>query len=190
MAQVVLPFSMSLDGFVAGPDVSMDRAMGVGGDRLHEWMFKAAPGSPDAGVAAGLLARAGAVVLGRRTFDLGLQHWRGDTPYPAPSFVVTHRRRAPLPMISAAFAFVTEGVQSAIQQASAAAGDRDVIVMGAETARQCLAAGLVDELHIQLVPLMLGAGTRLMQGIEATWEIVEVAASPTVTHLRYRPAGG
>jgi dihydrofolate reductase len=188
MAQVVLTFSMSLDGFIAGPDVSTDHAMGLGGERLHEWMFTAAPASADAEIAANLLARAGAVVLGHRTFELGLGHW-GDTPYPAPSFVVTHRPREPLAMTSAAFTFVTGGVESAVQQARAAATERDVIVMGAETGRQCLGAGLVDELHIQLVPLMLGAGTRLMQGVEAAWEIVEVTASAAVTHLRYRPAG-
>lgn len=187
MAQVVLSFSMSLDGYVAGPDVNVESAMGVGGERLHAWMFEAPPGSVDARIAAAQREDAGAVVLGRRTFDVGLQHWC-DTPYPAPSFVLTHRPRDPLQMASGAFSFVDDGIESAIRQARAAAGSRNVIVMGAETGRQCLAAGLADVLHIQLAPLMLGAGVRLLDGVAAAWRIVEVTASPSVTHLTYRPA--
>jgi dihydrofolate reductase len=187
MAQVVLTFSMSLDGYVAGPNVSLKAAMGVGGERLHAWMFEAPPGSTDARIAAAQREHAGAVVLGRRTFDVGLQHW-GDTPYPAPSFVLTHRPRDPLRMASATFSFVDDGIESAIRQARVAAGSRNVIVMGAETGRQCLAAGLADVLHIQLAPLMLGAGVRLLDGVAAAWRIVDVAASPSVTHLTYRPA--
>ncbi len=110
VGKVVLTFSMSLDGFIAGPDVSMDHAMGVGGDRLHKWMFHGGPENAiDLGMARELLLKVGAVVLGRRTYDVGLQHW-GDTPYPVPSFVVTHEKLDTLEMESAAFTFVNEGV--------------------------------------------------------------------------------
>jgi dihydrofolate reductase len=192
MGKIVLHFSMSLDGFVAGPDVCVEQPMGAGGERLHEWMFKA---EPDRNLVDDQLAReaynsVGAVVLGRRTFEVGLGHW-GDTPYPAPSFVLTHEPRDKLMMKSAAFTFVADGVESAVRQAKAAAGQKVVSVMGANTAQQVLKAKLADELQIQLIPVLLGAGARLFDHIGAQQiELIStnVVPSPSVTHLTYRVA--
>lgn len=198
MTRVVLNFAMSLDGYIAGPAVSVREAMGVGGGRLHDWMFGDAARTnatyssetpDDAEMVETTLSSVGAVILGRRTYDVGLQHWNDDTPYPAPSFVLTHTPRPEQPMKSASFRFVTDGVESAVQQARAAAGDRDVTVMGASAAQQILRAGLADAVHIQLVSVLLSGGTRLFDRIgDAHIELVRtrvVAASPDVTHLEF-----
>ena len=191
MASVLLAFTMSLDGFVAGPDVSLEHPMGKGGERLHDWLFKSEAEGADATMARELASRVGAVVLGKTTFDVGLPQW-GDTPYPAPSFVLTNAKREPMMMKSGAFTFVNDGIASALAQAIAAAGERDVVVMGAHTARQFLRAGLVDEMYIQLAPRLLGAGSRLFDGVGPglEFEIVSVVASPFVTHLVYKVGKG
>lgn len=189
MAKLVLVFSMSLDGFIAGADIGTEQPMGRGGERLHDWMFTSND-AVDAEMSDEQAKRPGAVVLGKRTFDLGLEPW-GDTPYPVPSFVLTHERREPLTMKSGTFTFVNDGIESALQQARAAAGNRDVIVMGANVAQQYLKAGLVDEIVLQLVPVLLGAGTRLFDHTGP--DAIELKASrviqtPFVTHLRYERA--
>ena len=189
MGKVVLTFSMSLDGFIAGPGIDMKHAMGVGGERLHKWMFHAGPESSiDLGMARELLAKVGAVVLGKRTFDVGLQHW-GDTPYPVPSFVITHEKRVTETMKSAAFTFVNDGISNALQQAKAAAAGKIIIVMGANIAQQMLNDGLADEIYIQLVPVLLGKGSRLFDHIGAV--PIELTCdrainSPHITHLKYK----
>lgn len=199
MGKVVLHFSMSLDGFVAGPDISVEHALGVGGERLHEWMFngnsaqsgdlaQSSASRIDAQLVQEVVTSVGAVVLGQRTFEVGLKHW-GDTPYPAPSFVLTHEPRDKLAMKSAAFTFVTDGIESALRQAKAAAGEQVITVMGANTAQQVLKAGLADELQIQLIPVLLGAGTRLFDGIgtkQIELKTTRVADSPFVTHLHFQ----
>lgn len=189
MGTVVLYKSMSLDGFVAGPDVGVEHPMGRGGMRLHEWMFTDSPDPRDEEVVAAMSASAGAVVVGRRTFEVGLPQWR-DTPYPVPTFVLTHQARDELAMKSATFTFVTGGVESCLKAAGEAAGDKEVIVMGARTGRQFLSAGLLDELQINLVPVVLGGGTRLLEDLDATGRIelerTRVIASNAVTHLRFR----
>ncbi|MBB5804881.1 dihydrofolate reductase [Saccharothrix ecbatanensis] len=182
VGKVVLNGSVSLDGYSAGPNPSDDHPMGEGGERLHEWMF--AEGSDrDAEFAATV----GAVVLGRRTFDLGLRFWQ-DTPFPVPSFVLTHEGRPPLAMKSASFTFVTDGPKSAVGQAREAAGDKDVLVMAAaESAQHVLRAGLVDEIRLQLVPVFLGGGARLLDGLKPTeLERIAVAEADDVVHLRFR----
>jgi len=188
VGKVVLTFSMSLDGFIAGPDISLDNAMGVGGDRLHKWMFHGGPENRiDLGMARELLAKVGAVVLGKRTYDVGLQHW-GDTPYPVPSFVVTHEKLGKLEMESAAFTFV-DGVEEALNQAQAAAAGKVVIVMGANIAQQMLKQRLADEIYIQLVPVLLGGGSRLFENFGAApLELVcdRAVNSPYITHLKYK----
>ena len=187
MGQIILTFSMSLDGFVAGPEISREQPMGIGGERLHEW--HASSDDLDRRMARELFETVGAVVLGRTTFEVGLEPW-GDTPYPAPSFVLTHEPREPLAMTSARFEFVNDGIASAIARAQAAAGDGDgdVIVMGADVARQCLKNGLADEIIVQTVPVLLGAGTRLFDGLDRPVELeaVRATASPWVIHQRYR----
>jgi dihydrofolate reductase len=191
MGKVVLAFSMSLDGYVAGPDISAGDAMGRGGERLHEWMFAADMDEADREVVREMRESVGAVILGRRTFDLGLQHW-GDTPYPVPSFVLTHETRPPLPMKSASFTFVTEGVESAVRQAKAAAGGKDVVVMGAGAAQSVLNAGLADALNLQLVPVLLGGGTRLFDNLGADQielRRTRLIGTPAVTHLGFEISG-
>ena len=189
--QVILAFSMSLDGFIAGPKVSVDVPMGEGGMKLHDWLFHDAPeGSDgiDARMAKEAFAAAGATVMGKRTFEVGLPQWE-DTPYPVPSFVLTREARPSLPQKSASFMFVTDGIASAISQAKAAAGAKDVVVMGANAAQQTLIAGLADELVIQLVPVLLGDGTQLFGPLAnppVELEQMSVVQSPFVTHLRYR----
>ena len=189
MTKVVLSFSVSLDGFVAGPDVGIDQPMGRGGERLHDWLFKS-PSEIDAEKAREISQRVGAAIVGRRTFDVGIGPWE-DTPYPVPSFVLTHEKRQPLAMKSGTFTFVTDGIESALSRARVAAGDKDIVVMGADAARQYVAAGLADEIIIQLAPVLMGKGTRLLDQFEGRQiELTQVSAvqSPSVTHLTYRLA--
>lgn len=186
MADVVLYFTMSLDGFVAGPKISRQDPMGIHGEELHNWMFsdKQTGDEPLIGRQHG---NAGAVVLGRRTFDLGLEHW-GDVPYPADCFVVTHRAHDPLQQKSGTFRFVTDGVAAAIAQAEAVAGEREVKVMGAEVARQVLALGLADRIQLQLSPLLLHGGARLFDGLEGTGLRLTLrgpAVATSVAHLTF-----
>lgn len=186
MGTVVLHKSMSLDGYVAGPDIGAEHPMGKGGMRLHEWLFTDRPDPRDKEVIAATFASVGAVVVGRRTFEVGLPHWE-DTPYPAPAFVLTHQARDELVMKSATFTFVTDGIEIGLKAAQEAAGDKDVIVMGAQTGWQFLRAGLLDELQINLVPVVLGAGTRLLDDLgPIELERTQVIASDAVTHLRFR----
>jgi dihydrofolate reductase len=137
-----------------------------------------------------LLAKVGAVILGKRTFDVGLQHWN-DTPYPVPSFVVTHEKRDKEAMKSAAFTFVSDGISSAVKQAKAAADGKVIIVMGANVAQQLMKEGLADEIYIQLVPVLLGSGIRLFEHfgtapIELTCD--RAVNSPHITHLKFKIA--
>jgi dihydrofolate reductase len=188
MGKVLLAFSMSLDGFIAGPEVGVDHPMGKGGERLHDWMRSDTnKDETDAAMGRELHEKAGAVVLGRRTFDIGVGLWE-DTPYPVPSFVLTHRSRDALPMKSATFTFVTDGIESALRHARTAGGGKDVIVMGADAGQQCLRAGLADEMFIQLVPVLLGAGSRAFDNVGAghiELKSTRVLDSPSVTHLRF-----
>lgn len=189
MSKVVLDVAMSLDGFTAGPNVSQDEPMGEDGERLHEWILTAGNG-PD-----GEIDRAhrppdaivGAAIIGRRTFDLGVGPW-GGTPWAGvPSFVVTHRTRADLLGDNGGtFAFC--GLQDAARRARAAAGDEDVLVLGAHVAGPLLRAGLLDEVRIHLVPLLLGEGTPLFAGERAELIPEGKPVAGAVTHLRYRVA--
>jgi dihydrofolate reductase len=136
-----------------------------------------------------LFATTGAVVLGKRTFDLGLEPW-GGTPFPVPCFVLSPEARDDLVTASGTFAFVTDGIESAVRRARAAAGDKDVLVMGGPTAaQQAVRAGLVDEISIHLVPVLLGAGSRLFEHLapEAIeLERIALVDSPQATHLGFR----
>ena len=200
MGKVVLDMSVSLDGIGAGPNPSEEDRMGVGGERLHAWhpfddpeqestASVPAAGEADTRVVRELFAATGAVVLGKRTFDLGLEPW-GGTPFPVPCFVLTHEARDDLVTATGTFAFVTDGIERAVRRAQAAAGDKDVLVMGGPTvAQQAVRAGLVDELSIHLVPVLLGAGSRLFEHLapEAIeLERIALIASPRATHLRFR----
>jgi dihydrofolate reductase len=194
MAKIVLYMSMSLDGFIAGPGDDAQHGLGRGGERLHDWLAdgKGGPASyrpdgPSAEVFDELMAT-GAVIAGRRTFDFA-GGWSGDHHDGVPIFVPTHHAPDDPPRGAATITFVTDGIESAVAQAKAAAADRDVLLHGADTAQRCLRAGLLDELEIQLVPVLLCDGRRLFAGLGSEHielEPVRVIDAPGVTHLRYR----
>ncbi|PXY17968.1 dihydrofolate reductase family protein [Prauserella flavalba] len=196
---VTANLAVSLDGYTAGPGQTLDNPFGTGADALTAWMFETdLPGRErDKQLLSDIHANTGAHIMGRNMFGPGRgawdQSWTGwwgdEPPYHAPVFVLTHHERAPLKMQGGTtFTFVTDGIESALEQARAAAGEQDVeIAGGAATVRQYLAAGLLDELWLHLVPVTMGAGERLLDGVHGlAMEPVEVIGSPTVTHLRYR----
>jgi dihydrofolate reductase len=211
MSRVRCQISISLDGFVAGPNQSLENPIGEGGMRLHEWVFgtdswRAQQGlsggehNTDAEVVAKAMDGIGAYIMGRKMFGGGDGEWdpswRGwwgeDPPYHVPVFVLTHHAREPLEMEGGTtFHFVTDGIESALERARAAAGDADVsIAGGASAVQQYLAAGLLDELQLHIVPVVLGAGERLLENVgDPRLEPVEVVASPAVTHVTYRLGG-
>lgn len=188
MGHALVSMSVSVDGFAAGPGVGHEHPMGRGGERLHEWLFRGRT-EIDAEQARELSATTGAVVIGARTFGVGVDLWQ-DTPFPVPCFVLTREPRDELTMKSASFTFVTGGPEKALGAAQRAAGDGNVLIMGGPTtARRFVAAGLVDEIRLQLVPVLLGEGTRLFEdGIRAELGNPTVVASSSVLHLRYRVA--
>jgi len=192
MGTVASAMSMSLDGFVTGPKPSREHPLGVGGEPLHAWLGPQA--SPqDRAVLGEMVAGAGAIVMGRRSYDLtaGDGGWGDGGPVgDTPCFVLTHRPPEQAPSV---FTFVTDGIASAISQAQAAAGDRTVGLHGASTPQQALAAGLLDEIHVHLVPILLGDGVRLFDllgaGPRALQRTRVVVSDSGVTHLCYRPVG-
>jgi dihydrofolate reductase len=198
MGKVTAGITVSVDGYVAGPDDGPGRGLGIGGERLHYWVF-GGPWSYDAepdGQPTGedqawleqAMAGLGAVVAGRWTYEAA-DHWGGTNPWDVPLFIVTHRPEEQPE--SAGFTFVN-GVDTAIEQARAAAGDKNVNVMGgADTIRQALTAGLVDELTIIVAPVVLGGGKRLFEGFSQSLDLehVGVRQSPYATFINYRVAG-
>ena len=174
---VFLDMAMSLDGFVSGPN---------GEDwGLHDWYF--APSAPSRAVVDELFETIGAMVLGKRSFAVGDEQGSPeDSPYKMPHFVITHEPREPKGVVS----FVTEGLESALEQARAATGSQDVCVAGgANIAQQALRAGLLDEVQLHLVPKLFGRGLRLFEGLEAAptnLERLRVVEDEGVTHLRFR----
>ncbi|WP_037319093.1 dihydrofolate reductase family protein [Amycolatopsis orientalis] len=182
MSRVVLDVSMSLDGFTAGPNVRDEEPMGDGGERLHEWM---AGDGADARAFEEVNAIVGATVIGRRTFDLGLGPW-GGTPWPGvPGFVVTRRTRGDL-LGDNGGTFAFDGLEASVRRAKEAAGDKDVLVMGADVAGQLLEARLLDEVHLHLAPVVLGQGTGLFAGRLGELIPVGEPVAGVATHLRYR----
>ena len=210
MPKVRADISMSLDGFVAGPNQTLEDPLGAGGDQLHEWASRAEAWRAQHGLEGGetnvdseLVAEStsstGAVVMGRRMFSGGSGPWEtdpnadgwwgDDPPFHAPVFVLTHQPRELLQQQGGtSFAFVTDGVESAVQQARAAAGDKDVLVAGGgSVVQQCLAAGLLDEIQIHVAPVLLGDGVRLFESAApARVEVTRVVEAPLATHIRYR----
>jgi dihydrofolate reductase len=195
MTKVTCDMAMSVDGFVAGPNQTMDKPFGDGvEDRLHRWMFEQREANA-AEIEA--ITAAGAYIMGRNMFGPARGEsdpdWRGwwgdDPPYHAPVFVLTHHPREPLTMQGGTtFTFVTDGIESALAQAREAAGDRDVAIAGgAATVNQYLAAGLIDELRLHVAPVMLGAGERLLDAVgNFDLEPLGVTSNELVTHLSYR----
>ena len=191
--------SISLDGYVAGPDQSREHPLGVGGLDLHRWHLDEPLHEADARARDALLRPRGAYVMGRNMFGPIRGAWNGDwrgwwgddPPYHAPVFVLTHHRREPIEMEGGTtFHFVTDGFDAAFAQASDVAGELGVdIAGGASTVRQAFAAGVIDELMLDIVPVLLGAGERLFDGVrDPGLQPLEVIHSPLATHVRYRVA--
>jgi dihydrofolate reductase len=212
MQALTFEISMSLDGFIAGSNPSLEQPLGEGGEQLHEWVVALAgwrephgleggTTGPDSDLVSESIASTGAILMGRRMFSGGAGPWDADPnadgwwgddpPFRVPVFVLTHHAREPLTKQGGTtFTFVTDGIEAALEQARAAAGDRNVAIAGgASIAQQYLKAGSLDELQIHLVPLLLGDGVRLFDRLDRerpTLERTRVIDSPAVTHLRYR----
>jgi dihydrofolate reductase len=201
MGKVSVDISMSLDGFIAGPNDSVENPLGDGGERIHEWVYDLASWRERHGIAGGrtdtdaevldeAFENTGAVVIGKRMFDVA-NGWGDNPPFHMPAFVITHDAREKLVKEGGTtFTFVTDGIESALDQARASAGDKDVSVAGgANIIQQYLSAGLLDEIQIHLVPVLLGEGIRLFDQLGAEQielERTRVIESPGVTHLRFR----
>jgi dihydrofolate reductase len=212
MARLICDISISLDGFVAGPNPTLEEPLGEGGELLHEWAFAATSWRESHGLEGGeknadsdvieeSLRATGAVVMGRKMFSGGEGQWEDDPrvdgwwgddpPFHVPVFVLTHHARETKVMQGGtSFNFVTDGIEAALEQARAAAQEKDILLAGgASVVQQYLKAGRLDELQIHVAPVLLGGGTSLFDqlgivplGLEAT----RMIASPSVTHLRFR----
>jgi dihydrofolate reductase len=213
MTRLTLDITMSLDGFVAGPNPTLEEPLGEGGERLHEWILGLATWREYHGLTGGetgvddqivaeRVAATGAYIMGRRMFSGGEGPWEDDSradgwwgddpPFHVPVFVLTHHPRESVTKEGGTtFTFVTEGIEAALEQARAVAGDRDVVIAGgASIAQQYLRAGLLEELQLHIAPILLGGGTRLFDdGEPARLEPTRVVDSPAVTHLTFRVAG-
>ena len=201
MGKVGTGFSISLDGFIAGPNDNPDNPLGDGGGRLFEWYssgdntlevpsgdleFKLSAKSAEQFRAA--TKAIGALVYGRRTFDIA-RAWGGRHPLDVPMVIVTHRIPAEWVKAGSPFTFVTGGVESAIQQAQQIAGDKNVVIGSASVLQQCLKLGLLDEIHLDLIPILLGGGVRLFDQlgtVQLELESTGVVEAPGVTHLDFR----
>ena len=213
MAKLRFRISISLDGYVAGPNQSVTEPLGAGGERLHEWVFptrywhqmQGQPGGEENasnGVAMEAFQGVGASLMGRNMFGGHPGPWKPDKPwtgwwgkeppYHHPVYVLTHHPREPLKLGETTFHFVTDGITSALEQAKRAAGGRDVLLGGgASAARQYLAAGLVDQMDLALVPILLGSGERVFDGLGTDMHgltLTRTIAAPDVTHLRFERA--
>jgi dihydrofolate reductase len=184
--------SMSLDGYIAGPNDGPDNPGGDGGavERLHEWGYTAEGYIRRSGPVGALtdeMEATGAVLAGRRTVEQ-VDHWNGDHHHGVPIFVPSHRPAGPSVANYPLVTYVTDGIASAMEQAKAAAGDRNVMVQGAYTAQRALEAGVLDELQIHQIPVLLGSGRRLFEVLASRVElrIVRVIDSPEATHIHYR----
>jgi dihydrofolate reductase len=213
MKKVKVTITMSLDGFVAGPNQSTAEPLGLGGMELHQWLFplkafreghgeEGGEVNASTAIAEEILGNVGAIVMGRNMFgggpgpwgeDAWKGYWGDDPPYHHPVFVLTHHPREPLELEGGTtFHFVTDGIESALEQARAAAGEHDVSIGGgASVVQQYLAAGLLDEIVVSLVPVLLGAGARLFDNLGEPGprlRQVEAIEAPGVTHIRYARA--
>jgi dihydrofolate reductase len=211
MGTFFLDISVSLDGYVAGPNQTVDEPLGAGGERLHEWIiatkawreihgYEGGNEGIDSEISQAVADGVGATIMGRKMFSGGSGPWESDPkadawwgddpPFHNPVFVLTHHARETVPKQGGTtYVFVTDGIESALEQAGAAAGDKRILLAGgAQAAQQYLKAKLLDEVHLHVVPLFLGGGERLFE-VTTPGELqrVSVAESPTgVTHLKYR----
>jgi dihydrofolate reductase len=209
MSKVRAHISVSVDGCVAGPNQTLENPLGEGGERLHDWLVALKAWRERHGLEGGevnastsvleeSVANVGAEIMGRGKFGGGSgpwgdDPWRGwwgeEPPFHMPVFVVTHHARPPLTLADTTFTFVTDGIESALEQARQAAAGKDVFVGGgADVINQYLAAGLLDELELHVVPRVLGGGSRLFEGLGPDLELEQVRSleAPGVTHVKYR----
>jgi dihydrofolate reductase len=209
MSKLRFSISVSLDGYVAGPDQSEEYGLGVGGEALHDWVVELEAWRKSHGKEGGktnestvvmeeMIDNVGASIMGRNMFgpvrgpwdpDNPWNGWWGDDPpFPGQVFVLTHHPREPLILSDTTFNFVTDGIEAALERAREAAGGKDVAIGGgAQTLNEYLAAGLVDEMQLSVVPSLLGDGARLFEGVDAglNLELVRTIDAPGVTHLKY-----
>jgi dihydrofolate reductase len=210
MGLVRVDISVSLDGFVAGPNQTMEEPLGRGGEGLHEWVLATSAwreshgqsggeANADSDVVDEVVSSTGATIMGRRMFSGGAGPWDGDPnakgwwgdepPFGHDVFVLTHHAREPLALGRTTFTFVTDGPEVALQQARGAAGNKDVLIAGGgEAVQQYIGAGMVDEIQLHIAPVLLGGGVRLFDGPagNASLERTRVIDSPGVTHVKYR----
>jgi dihydrofolate reductase len=212
MSKVRVHITVSADGYVAGPNPSLENPLGEGGGRLHDWAFGLKAWREPHGMEGGevnastsvveeSLANIGAEIMGRGKFGGGPGPW-GDDPWPGwwgedppfrmPVFVLTNHEREPLTLSDTTFTFVTDGIEAALDRARTAADGKDVLIGGgADVIDQFLTAGLVDDIELNIVPLLLGDGARLFDGVgpDVGLEQVRAVEAPGVTHLKYRVVG-
>lgn len=211
MGKVFAYISMSLDGYVAGPKPDLKEPLGIGGEQLHEWIFKLKSWRKPHGLAGGeegsdndiaseAINRTGAVIMGRKMFSGGEGPWGKDPkadgwwganpPFHCPVFVLTHHARDKvIKQGGTTFTFVTDGIESTLSQAKAAAKGKDISVGGgAEAIQEFIKAGFLDELQVHVVPILLGGGTPLFDNLEGIeLEKISVIDSPGVTHFKFKP---
>jgi dihydrofolate reductase len=200
MGKITVDISVSLDGFIAGPNDGPENGLGDGGERLHHWLYdlsswrerhgmEGGRSDADAEVLDEAFKNTGAILMGRRMFDLAEESWGENPPFHMPVFVLSHRAREKLVKEGGTtFTFVTDGLESAFKQAQAAAGGKDIAVAGgANIIQQYLKAGLIDEIQLHLVPILLGDGKRLFEQIgQIDLDRMRVIETPGVTHLKFR----
>lgn len=188
MGKVVYDISMSLDGFVSGPNVRLEAGLGDGGERLHDWAFNS-PDPRNRKLVEGW-ANTGAVIVGRKTYDLSIPHWGADGPIPSarvPVIILSHSVPKEVPT-GGVYTFV-DSVEAAFAKAQQAAGDKNIGVQGPNTAQQFIQRGLIDEISIHLVPVLFGSGIRLFEhsnGEQVPLETIEVIETAEAIHLRFR----
>jgi len=211
MSKLTFDITMSLDGFVAGPNPTLEEPLGEGGERLHEWLVDLASWrkthgleggatNPDSEILEESVARNGAILMGRRMFSSGAGPWEDDPkadgwwgenpPFHTPVFVLTQHAREPVEKQGGTtYVFVTDGIEAALEEARAAAGGKDVAIDGgASVVQEYLRAGLVDEFQVHVAPLFLGGGVRLFEALGGdlpALKVTRMVESPAVTHLRY-----
>ena len=216
MTRLRLSISMSLDGYVAGPDQSVSEPLGSGGELLHDWVVatrswrqthgkEGGETGPNDEIAAEHFQNVGATIMGRHMFGGGDGPWSTNPPWKGwwgqnppfhhPVFVLTHYPRQPLDLQGGTtFYFVTDGIRASLEQAKKAARGKDISLGGgADVAQQYMKAGLLDEMDLHVVPLLLGGGARLLDntdGKQTAYECVRVVNTPSVTHYRYRLKSG
>lgn len=202
MGNAAVDITMSLDGFIAGPEDSLEHPLGIGGDRLHQWVYSQQSWRTIHGEEGGetgqesdliqeSFSASGAVIMGKRMFELGIESWGDEPPFHMPVFVLTHTAAEPIRKSGGTtFSFVTDGIGRALKRAQEAAGEKDVsIAGGADTVQQYIQAGLIDQMQIHIAPVLIGEGRRLFDHLGRDHrELIpdRVISTPNATHIRYR----